>query len=91
MTFEQFAATRRWSDDLAKDAPDDSWDEHTNVGWVYLNRLYIEEVQKHWPNDARQRGQWYLRIANLEWIENDLAILEHILFDWAKAEEYETC
>lgn len=88
MTLEQFTATRRWSDDLAKDAPDDCWDENTNVGHVYGPGLYIEQVQPDWPNNAGERGQWYLRIANLEWISDDLTALERTLYDWAMAEGY---
>jgi hypothetical protein len=47
-------------------------------GYLYLDGLYIEEVQPHWPGAAKARG----------WITDDLGTLERKLYDWVESEKY---
>jgi hypothetical protein len=90
MTFEQFQATRTWSEDLKAVSSDpDNWaDDVTPKGNLYLGSLYIQHVEPFWPADARAEGEWYLLLGRDEWITNDLTALERRLYDWAKSEGY---
>jgi hypothetical protein len=89
MTFEQFQATKQWSDDLGSVIRDECFDALTPAtGNVYLGCLYIERVGPHWPEDAKAEGEWYLRLNNADWITNDLTALERKLYDWAVSEGY---
>jgi hypothetical protein len=88
MTLTEFAAAKRWSDNLASeitDAQDARWDDDPSPapGWVYPGLLYIEKVQPHWPSDARARGSWFLLLERDEFISDDLPVLEQRLYDWA--------
>jgi hypothetical protein len=85
LTFEEFQQTRRWSDSIA-DAM--GWDIGTPKGNVYLDGLYIEHVEPHWPEDAKREGEWYLILGRDEWISNDLTALERRLYEWAGSEGY---
>jgi hypothetical protein len=65
MTFEEFQATRRWSEDLATDASSDNWETGvTRKGNLYIDRLYVGHVEPDWPADARAEGEWYLLLNN---------------------------
>jgi len=89
MTFEEFKATRRWSEDLTTDVSSDNWETGvTPKGNLYIDCLYINHVEPHWPADARAEGEWHLLLNNCEWITNDLVSLEHRLYDWAVSEGY---
>jgi hypothetical protein len=89
MTFEQFQASKKWSDDLARDVSSENWEEiGTPKGWLYLGVLYIDQVQAHWPDQARAQGQWHLIIGREEWLSDDLAGLEAELYEFAKSEGY---
>ena len=92
MTFEQFQATRTWSEDLAAVLSSDNWandyGEVTPKGNLYLGCLYIEGGQDWWPQDTKDRGDWYLLLGRDEWISNDLTALERRLYDWAVSEGY---
>jgi hypothetical protein len=90
MTFEQFRSTAKHCDDLGKALADAHWegDETAAKGNLYLNCLYIEQVQPHWPEAARREGAWHLLIGRDEWITDDLTSLERKLYDWAMAEGY---
>ena len=58
MTFEQFQATRRYCEDIGAVIADARWDgEPPAKGYLYLDALYIEEVQAHWPDAAKARGK----------------------------------
>lgn len=85
MTLEEFRATRIWSDDLGESIPECNYGEQSLPvrGWIYLDELIIEEVAAHWPADARKRGKWYLLIDRDEYITDDLARLEEILYRFA--------
>ena len=64
---EQFQASKVWSDDLGAMLADCVWQgEPPAKGWVYLDALYIEAVQEHWPAEAREAGQWHLIIGREE-------------------------
>jgi hypothetical protein len=82
MTFEDFIATKRWSDDLRHDVLDGPWGHEPPKGNVYLGSLYIEHIDDSWPEAARAGGEWYLVIGNTEWID-ELPKLERILYDFA--------
>lgn len=87
MTFQDFIATRVWSDDIGTIILDARWEgEPAARGYVYADSFYIEEVQADWPNNARQRGRWHLLLSNAEWISDDLATLERHLWDFAEFE-----
>jgi hypothetical protein len=85
MTFEMFQATRRWSDNLVRDAASQDWEPApaTPRGWVYLDGLFIDEVLAYWPDEAKAAGKWHLLIERDEYITDDLEPLERKLFDWA--------
>jgi hypothetical protein len=84
MTFEQFQATRKWSDDLATAVSSDNWETNgTPKGNLYLGCLYIDHVEPHWPQDCQDQGEWHLPIERDEWISNDLTMLEHKLYEFA--------
>jgi hypothetical protein len=88
VTFEEFVAARVWCEDLGSKLSDVRWEgEPAGKGYVYLDSLYIEQVQAHWPDAARQQGKWYLLIANMEWID-ELPPLEQRLWEFAKSEGY---
>jgi hypothetical protein len=57
-------------------------------GYLYLDELYIEEVQPHWPDAAKAQGKWHLLLDRDEWITDDLETLERKLYDWAASEGY---
>ncbi len=90
MTFEQFQATRDYSNDIGEKIGEARWDREDQpaIGYIYLGSLYIEEVQPHWPKAARDAGKWYLLIGNTDWVSNDLESLERKLFDFATSEGY---
>jgi hypothetical protein len=89
MTFEQFQATRRWSDDLARDIESENWEtEGTPKGNLYLDCLYIDHVEPWWPDNARALGEWHLLIGRDDWIDDDLTTLERKLYEFARAEGY---
>jgi hypothetical protein len=85
MTFEEFQATRRPSENLSKDLPGVYFynDDPISAGFIYLNSLYIEDVHKFWPETAKREGKYYLLLERSEWISNDLADLERKLYDFA--------
>jgi hypothetical protein len=90
MTFEQFQATRRHTDDLGAVLSDARWEDEPSPasGFVYLDSLYIEDVQSHWPDTSKARGKYHLIIGRYEWISDDLALLEHELYEFALGEGY---
>jgi diketogulonate reductase-like aldo/keto reductase len=89
MTLEQFVATKTWCDDLGTKLSDARWEGEPNArGWLYLDSLYIEEVQDHWPAESKKRGKWHLLIGRDEQITNDLPVLEKQLWEFAKSEGY---
>lgn len=87
-SFEQFKESRTWCDDLGEALKNDLWAEEPKfpIGFVYLGTLYIEQVQDHWPQEAKARGRWHLRIGRDERISDDLIGLERELFEYAKCE-----
>lgn len=89
MTFEQFQATTKWSNDLRRDLPDGTWendDKPAPRGFIYCDALYIERVTRHWGVSAQQRGTWCLVIGNYQMISNDLDRLEGALYEYAASE-----
>jgi hypothetical protein len=70
LTFAEFQATRRWCADLGKAIADARWDgEPPAKGNLYLDALYIEEVQAHWPEAAKAQGKWHLLSERSEYID----------------------
>ena len=89
MTFQEFQATRVWSDNLAADVQSANWeDSGTPKGNRYLGSLYIDQVQEHWPESAQGKGKWHLLIERDEWITDDLESLERKLYDFAISAGY---
>lgn len=89
MTFEQFQATRKWSDNLAADVQSANWEtEGTPKGNLYLGCLYIDHVEPHWPETAKSQGCWHLMLGRDETITTDLTLLERRLYQWAQSEGY---
>ena len=96
MTFDQFRATGRDSDDMARELGYTNEDEHGNhmpmPGRIYLGSLYIERGGDGEyslpadPNDST-RG-WCLTIGNDSRKSRDLASLERELYEFACAEGY---
>jgi len=86
MTFREFQASRKWSDNLAKDAADyASYAEGpARRGFIYCDSLVIELVQDA-PN-ASANNQWELIIGNEDQLSYDLTELEKHLFEYAEAE-----
>jgi hypothetical protein len=94
MTFEEFQATRQWSDDLGRDIPDECFadpahPDRKEQGNLYLSCLYIDAVQEWWPQEARNAGKWHLLLGRDEWITDDLESLERKLYEWAIDEGYD--
>src|SRR5262249_4620790 len=85
MTFEQFQATRAWSEDLGKALKDATWDNlpEPATGYLYMDTLFIDEVRAWWPEDARDAGRWHLLLERSEYIDNDLEALERKLYGFA--------
>jgi hypothetical protein len=93
MTFEQFIATRTWSDNLAVDCkpfgPFEDFDASTlQPGYIYCDCLFIEKVADWWPEDARDQGAWHLLIERSEYITDDISALEVRLYRWAVSAGY---
>jgi len=88
---EQFQASKTHCTDLGTKLQDARWEGEPNaVGNVYLDALYIEQVQDHWSEKAKARGKWCLLLGNQEWISDDLESLERELYDFAVSEGYFT-
>lgn len=81
MTFEDMVAGRRETDDvaLAERHGGDDYDT-PEPGFIYPTGLYIGRVGAHWSEEARVAGAFHLLIGNQEWIDDDLAHLERILW-----------
>lgn len=78
MTFEQFQATRVWSDDLSGV----SNGAFTGCGQVYNGGLCIESAL----GIEAATGEYVLTIGNAQCF-GDLESLEHDLFEFAQAED----
>jgi hypothetical protein len=90
LTFKQFQASRKHCDDLGKKLDDASWEDEPvpAKGNIYLDVLYIEAVQPHWPEASKAQGKWHLLIGRDDWISNDLTMLERNLYAFARSEGY---
>ena len=89
MTLEEFVRTRRWSDDLGTALDEARWNgEPKATGYLYLDVLYIDAVQDHWPEHAKADGKWHLLLDRNEWITDDLRLLEGKLWEYAKEQGY---
>jgi hypothetical protein len=81
MTFEQFQASGRDSNDLSATCFEDVWEEYTTPprGRIYADSLWIERKPEHgWQNDRPE--QWYLIIGNAEYFSDNLSLLERHLY-----------
>lgn len=78
MTFEQFQATRKWSDDLSE-AVGYAADE-PQAGYIYEGDLHIFTMGDVAP------GQYLLVIGNHERVSDDLTSLERDLYEFGAAE-----
>jgi hypothetical protein len=86
MTFEEFQATKKYSDDLRRDLPDQfAHEDYPGVptGNIYDGTYFIDEVQDWWPEEARGAGHWHLILERSEFIERDLESLERLLYRFA--------
>lgn len=85
MTFEQFAAARKSVPDLStcgEPSITDQMEHHGSTpGNIYPLGLHIID-----QGEGAKDGRWYLIIANCEWMDDDLAKLERILFDAFESE-----
>jgi hypothetical protein len=91
MTLQEFGRTRRYIADLGEALGDEHWDGDPvpAAGFVYADgRLYIELVQEHWPDFAREQGGWCLTLGNVQYVTNDLSKLEAQLYEFATDQEY---
>lgn len=85
MTLDEFRSNREFCDDLGARLRDSRWDGAPPAqGWLYLDCLYIEQVQDHWPEEAKKEGKWSLTLERDEYISDDLPMLEQKLYDWAE-------
>ena len=83
MTFEQFQATRKWSDDLAATVGSDLWGDDTACGQAYAEGLCIESAL----HIEGATGEYLLTIGNMQMF-GDLETLERKLYDFAMSEGY---
>jgi hypothetical protein len=67
---------------------DASWEGEPVPGYLYLEALYIEEVQAHWPDAAKAQGKWHLLTERNESISDNLEKLERALYAWALSNGY---
>lgn len=88
MTFAQFQASRRWSDDLGATFGETDLfiASACAVGNVYAGAFAIESVPIGSPE--RARGAWSLLVERDWTVSGDLADLERRLYDWAVGEGY---
>jgi hypothetical protein len=89
MTFEEFTATRKHVSDIGEVLADARWEDEPAParGFIYLDELYIEEVQDWWPEAAKAEGKYHLLLDRDEWITDDLTALERRLYRFAKSEQ----
>ena len=82
-TFADFIASKRETADLHELAHFDECaiDPTPAPGLIYLDSYYIATVAPDWTDAMRSEGAYYLAISNEEYMSNDLAELERILFD----------
>jgi hypothetical protein len=88
MSLEEFQATKRiaTAEDLERCGYTDDANPRPGVrGFVYVDHLIIEQVTEDWPAKTREAGAYYLLIGNLEWITDDLELLEKRLYEFAKS------
>jgi hypothetical protein len=86
MTLEEFHDARVWSDDIAAHIRDTGLSKAK--GYIYVDALYIEQVQPDWPEATRKRGRWHLVLGNAEYVTDDLPRLEALLYEFALGEGY---
>jgi hypothetical protein len=85
MTFEQFQASGKDSDDLSRDCQTD--EGLLGAGRVYEGGCYIQSTGG-WPEEKQGQGKWHLHLGNMEWVSDDLPALERKLYRWALSEGY---
>lgn len=83
LTFPEFQATKREVDDVGNALDFDYGDGIIHPGFIYADSYYIEKLTDN------PRGAFYLLIDRSDWISDDLASLERIL--WAQHYLPETC
>ena len=82
-TFEQFIASRRHVADLEKELGINIYDDPSIPcpGYVYLDSFYIEESCDNWTDLAKEGGRYFLIIGRVDWLSDDLDLLERTLWD----------
>lgn len=93
MTIDEFRATRRYSDDLQRDVPEEVWEEDGDcTGWIYMAEpgLVIYEGK---GGGGRENPDQHPDFEAHVVIHNDnpsgtLAECEQHLYDWALGEGY---
>ncbi len=87
MTFAEFVASRRRTETICADIGFDDG-EIERGGFIYggdIGQCYIEDATTGFP--SARRGKYYLLIERMDWISDDLAEMEKIL--WAEHFVYE--
>ncbi|HET6927456.1 MAG TPA: hypothetical protein VFI48_11470 [Hyphomicrobiaceae bacterium] len=93
MTYEQFLATRKWSENLLIDcepyaANNSEQSDYVQSGYIYCDSLFIEATEAWWPEGARDQGKWHLLLERDEYITDDLDMLQRRLYRWAISAGY---
>jgi hypothetical protein len=88
MTLEEFRASKQEVGKAALERVGYATDETGTdaKGLMYHGGLIIEMASEGWSESARSQGAYYLIIERSEYISDDLAALEEVLYDWAYGE-----
>jgi|TARA_R100000049_G_C1895009_1_gene46822 hypothetical protein len=81
LTFKEFQKTRVVSENLGKDIDDDLYDG--TKGFIYCKHLFIYS-----PIGNTNDNEYVLVLGNADYCSQNLLILEHHLYKFAKAEGY---
>ncbi len=78
MTFEEFQATRVWSDNLAHDAPD-----YCENGTLGTQGFIYGHPRRYMVIERTADNRWFLLLGNQQWTNGDLETLERKLHEAA--------
>ena len=88
MNFEQFQASREWSDGLGEVLRDEVLTGRK--GWLYCDgRLWIEDSSDWTPDTPGYgKGRWYTQIGNQEYQSDNVEECERLLYKFAESSGY---